>query len=151
MYKPDKWGNNVDLHTDSAQYVLLHNWFIPSHLFKLCTTIQQERRRWYYINLWHVRTTIFFLCKSGKWCILWVCICSLRYPTCNAHTGHLRLSKTECSNIIQSCAVKRLTVTVEIHSKIHPLCLSQWVSSLEWSEGPVRCFLKDKIVLYWIG
>ena len=29
--------------------------------------------------------------KSYEYCIFWGCVCSLRYPTCNAHAPHCRL------------------------------------------------------------
>jgi len=29
--------------------------------------------------------------KSNKYYILWVCVCSLSYPACNAHAPHCHL------------------------------------------------------------
>ena len=32
-----------------------------------------------------------FQWKSNRYCILWVCVCSLSYPACNAHAPHCHL------------------------------------------------------------
>jgi hypothetical protein len=37
--------------------------------------------------------------KSNKYCIFWVCVCSLRYPTCNAHAPYCHLWPVRLYNI----------------------------------------------------
>jgi hypothetical protein len=39
------------------------------------------------------------LSKSNEYCILWVCVCSLRYPTCNEHAPYCHLWPAPLYNI----------------------------------------------------
>ena len=50
------------------------------------TTIQAV-----YLQQWGVFLQSLLQWKSGKYYTTWVCVCSLRYPVCNAHVqyGHL--------------------------------------------------------------
>jgi len=41
-----------------------------------------------YVTLRHVRVTIV---AALQHCMLWVCVCSLRYTACNAHASYCHL------------------------------------------------------------
>jgi hypothetical protein len=38
--------------------------------------------------------------KSNKYCIIWVCICSFRYPVCNVHAPYYHRWPTQLYNIL---------------------------------------------------
>jgi hypothetical protein len=42
---------------------------------------------------------VFVLGKSSNYYILWVCVCSLRYPACNAHAPYCHLWPAQVYNI----------------------------------------------------
>jgi hypothetical protein len=52
------------------------------------TEREREKQYTYNVTPKRVRTT-FVSEKSTKYCIFWVCVCSLRYPGCNAPYWHV--------------------------------------------------------------
>jgi len=51
---------------------------------------KQVRQCTYNITLRHVSATTVAV-ESMKYYIFWVCVCSLRYPACNAHVPYCHL------------------------------------------------------------
>jgi len=42
----------------------------------------------------------FFQWKSKKYYIFWACVCSLRYPACNAHVAYCHLRPAQLYSIL---------------------------------------------------
>ena len=50
---------------------------------------------------WGALVQQFLQCKSNKYFILWVCVCSLRHPACNTHAPCRHLWPTRFYDIFQ--------------------------------------------------
>jgi len=62
-------------------------------------TLYRGNVRTYNVTVRHVRVTIVVV-ENNEYYILWVlCICSLRYPACNAHAPHCLLWPAPLYNI----------------------------------------------------
>jgi hypothetical protein len=87
----EKWGLRLHFSSYNA-YEILCKIFLSTFLLH---NPELNRAVWFYtgnvrrnVTFRRFRVTIFFLCKSSKYCIFWVCVCSLSYATCQAHASY---------------------------------------------------------------
>ena len=67
---------------------------------------QRYRQCTYIVTLSRVRATIVAV-KSSKYYILWVRVCSIRYPACNAHEPYCHLLPVKLYNISSTLSHKQ--------------------------------------------
>ena len=77
--------------------------------------------------------------KTNKYCIIWVCICSFRYPVCNVHAPYYHLWPTQLYNILphylkQHDFWKKLLNTKYVFWYSLQLCLKRFLFWEELSE-----------------
>ena len=76
-------------------------------------------------------------CKSNKYYIIWVCVCSLRYPACNAHAPYCYLWPVRSYNIFSHYLIN--TTILEIG---HNMCfdfLDKFFWNIIWCDIFVNC------------
>ena len=73
--------------------------FSPSRRFR--QTIPRTNKTANVRITWHWRATVqpLLLWKSNEYYILWVCVCSLRYPACSTHAPYCHLRPAPLYNI----------------------------------------------------
>jgi hypothetical protein len=86
---------------------------------------QKRRQRKYRVTLRHVRATIFAVEKQRVLYILSVCICSFRYPACNAHAPYCHLSPARLYNIFPHYLINR---TIFLKKKLLDTKCELWFS-----------------------
>jgi hypothetical protein len=71
-----------------------------------------------------------FQWKNNEYYILWVCVCSLSYPACNAHAPYCHLWPVRLDNIFQhyliNCTIKKKVTE-------HTMCLFIFSMSFVWN------------------
>ena len=65
------------------------------------------------VTLTHVRVTIVVV-GNNTYYIFWVCVCSLRYPACNAHASYFHLWSTLLHNIFSTLSHKRHDLSTNV-------------------------------------
>jgi len=97
---------------------------------------RQDRQTMYNATLRGVRATI--VAEEKQWVLhnLSVCICSLRYPACNAHAPYCHLWPAPLYNIFPHCLINGtiLVKTLVIEHKMYVLIFSTFVWNVSHSK-----------------
>jgi len=64
-------------------------------------TGKQQKRQSIITQEWGTFTLNTVSWKSNRYYIFWVCVCSLRYPACNAHAPYCHLWPVRMCSIFQ--------------------------------------------------
>jgi len=89
-------------------WILLQQRKIPS---------KQHKQSTYDVN-WVAFVQPFLQWKSNKYCIFWMCVCSLRYPVCSGHAPYCHPWSSWSENIFPHYLIRG-----RILKKIHMKCV----------------------------
>jgi hypothetical protein len=130
-----------------------------------CSSSNQDRRRTYNVTLRRFVQPLLQW-KNSRYYIFWFCVCSLRYPACNAHAPYCHLWPVRLYNIFPHYLIKSAIFKKKIiEYKICAVWVSlqglpetslilrraEWdmVKNLHWSLCKVPFFFLSRFIEHW--
>ena len=78
----------------------------------------------------------WFLSLHPKYYIFWVCVCSLRCATCNAHASYCHLLRAPLYNIFPHYLIKDTVLEKKVSE--HKMCVLVFSTNFVWNVSPSK-------------